>query len=1207
MAKWTFEQKAAIDIRNANLLISAAAGSGKTAVLVERITHLIQSKEAEIHKLLIVTYTNAAASEMRGRIESALSSAIEKNEGDAATLNDQIKLLGRASIKTFHAFCLDIIRNHFQKIDCDPGFKMLGEPERTIMIRQAIEEVLEAHFQTGDANFLDLVDAYSGNRNDEKLIELILQIYHFIQSQAHPQKWLEENALTYSDATHPMRKEWMTLLRLSFVEKIEGAIELLENAIELCASSGGPECYIPTLESDIRGLERILDASEDMVSFGQAVLSFKFDRIAAIKKNERELYDEDLIVEVKDNIRDKIVKKQVYESIKSFFNYKTMERFESEIGGLKDRVEQLCRLTIAFSMRFQELKKKRNLMDFNDLEHYAIDILEDQSICESLKRKFDFIFVDEYQDSSGIQEHIISKISRPNNVFMVGDVKQSIYKFRLADPELFIEKYKRFDKLETLLSDEVRESIRGKVDFDETKALAYVNSNLAEAAGQNFVRIDLKMNFRTRGEVLMRINQIFENIMSEKLGEIAYDADARLYPGMAFESPKMPYFEINILTKKGLSDETESNESNENEPAFEEIEETLKTEELEANAIATAIKARIGTLVFDPKSQVYKPCTFRDIVVLLRSSRSWTPIFEQVFLDSGIPLFADSNTGYFDTLEIKMVMALLRIIDNPLQDLALLTVLRSPMVKLSIEEILIIKAQTDKKTYFYQKMISYLNSDEQNADLSQKIEAFFELIDDLRERSQYLPLDELVWLAIQKSDFYYYVSAMPGGVSRQANLKLLVDRATALKGSRILTLSHFIEFVDKMSTNSGDFGVANVISEEDNVVRLMSIHKSKGLEFPIVIISGLGRKFNFMDAQGDLIQHKRLGLGLSQVDLELRTKSKTLPQFAIKDQIRRETLSEEMRVLYVGLTRPVDQLLLFATVSDYQKKQKQWRRAITPLSLSSANGFIDWIMPSLLDSTDVKITVHDQESLAQSMLSTETVETKEVDRWHHIHNHTIQIEAHKKNEISQRLAFNWAASKDAYKPLKITVSEKKKELFSDDIVYQTPKLSNFLRVEQALSAAEIGTAIHAVLEKIDLNMEPTLNNLSHFIKSLEAKHLLSVKEVEAININNLLNYMNSTLVNRLKHSVVYFRETPFVLKMEGQFVQGIIDLYFEETDGLVLVDYKSDKVTNESISSVASKYKVQIDIYQIALEKLTQKNIKEKYIYFIDSDLLYPM
>jgi ATP-dependent helicase/nuclease subunit A len=717
--------------------------------------------------------------------------------------------------------------------------------------------------------------------------------------------------------------------------------------------------------------------------------------------------------------------------------------------------------------------------------------------------------------------------------------------------------------------------------------------------------------------------------MSEKLGEIEYDEDAMLYQGMAFENAQMPSFDINVLSKKTVEIEanfgaeahmgadthknTESNAYYEMEDELE-ADEILKTEEFEANAIANAIKKRIGTSVYDPKAQVFKPCTYRDIVVLLRSSKSWTPTFEQVFLEAGIPLFADSSTGYFDTLEIKMVMALLKIIDNPLQDLALMTVLRSPMVGLSIEELVTIKAVTSEKTYFYLKCLAYLEIEDTSDALllKEKLGRFIELYSDLCSKALYMPLDELVWSAIQKSGFYYYVSAMPGGVSRQANLKLLVDRATALKSSRIVTLGHFIEFVDKMGSNSGDFGVANVISEEDNVVRLMSIHKSKGLEFPVVMIGGLGRKFNFMDAQGDLIQHKRLGMGLSAVDLTLRTKSKTLPQFVIRDQIRRETLSEEMRVLYVGLTRPVDQIVLFATVADYERKMKQWLRGVDHLSLLSASGFIDWIMPALLGVEGVTINVQDPETLAIGALRTETIEVAQVKNWKAILEspHVTTEKNALYAAVDARLSFKNQTETGLFKPLKVSVSEKKNETVSDDIGFKAPSLyeaPQFMKKALPITAAEIGTAMHTILEKIDINMQPEHQVLSNYIETLVSKRFLTEAEVSHIDHTKILKYLNSNLAQRIRMAQAVYRETPFVLKMEDQYVQGIIDLYLEESDGLILVDYKTDRIGRESVVEIAERYRGQLTIYEQALTRLTGKRVKEKAIYFLDNDTLYPM
>ncbi|GAB6106371.1 UvrD-helicase domain-containing protein [Fusibacter bizertensis] len=1212
MANWTVEQKAAIEIRGANLLLSAAAGSGKTAVLVERITQLILRREVEIHKLLVVTYTNAAASEMRGRIEQALSDAIEQHIGDAVYLNEQIKLLNRSSIKTFHAFCLDIIRNNFQKIDCDPGFKMLGEPERLILVRQAIEDVLETAFENKEPDFLAFVDAYSGNRSDEKLIGMILQIYGFIQSQPHPEQWLEEQIPVYADSAHPKRKFWLQLMMHYFKEKINGGLALLEYAQIRCTLPMGPEPYLPTLESDIKKLNRLLDASDDIVAFEREIMAFKFDRIASIKKDERELYDALLVEEVKTNIRDKIIKKQVIESIKSFFDYKTVDAFNEELGEMHAMIKQLSQLTCAFSQRYQQLKKKKNLMDFNDLEHFAIEILEDEQICKSYRERFEYIFVDEYQDSSGIQEHIIQSVCRTDNLFMVGDVKQSIYKFRLADPELFIGKYKSFTKFE-----KIQEAIHFDSSASEEVLFDKINETIKKDHSLRHIRIDLRKNFRTRGEILEKVNKVFQGIMSDDLGEITYDADAKLYPGMSFEALDKPYVEVNLLSKMPLVDETGEADDDtlfaENEEEDDEIIDSLRTEELEANAIATTIKKRLGTPVYDPKRKHFKPCSYRDFVVLLRSSRSWTPTFEQVFMETGIPLYADSNSGYFDALEVKFIVALLRIVDNPYQDVPLLTVLRSPIVGLSIDEIIWIKASVKDKQHYYKRILAAIENELIPYESRKKMADFVAMIDDLVLKSKYLPLDELVWEAIGQSNFFYYASAMPGGVSRQANLKLLVDRANELKRSRIVTLGHFIDFIDKMSIGSGDYGVANVIGEDEDVVRLMSIHKSKGLEFPIVIISGLGRKFNFMDAQGDLMLHKHLGIGLSKVNAILRTKSKTLPQFAIREQLKRETLSEEMRVLYVGLTRPVDQLILFATVKDISRKRKLWSRETDILSLITAGGYIDWIMTTLIDDKEIVINYIDQQSLAATTIEEENNERIQIQKLKGMlaMNRDLEFDDEETlnyKEVDKRLSFEPVKIINAYRPIKISVSSMKKEddqeSYSLAKMYDAPK---FLLDENRITPTEIGSATHLVLEKIDINMPPDKDKINAFIEQLVERNLIDPALSDKINVLNIQRFLKSRLVNRMKTASTIFRETPFVLKVDGQLVQGIIDIYFEVENELVLVDYKTDKVNKHTIESISQRYKLQLDLYEKALIKLSGKRVREKYIYFTDMDYLYEM
>ena len=708
--------------------------------------------------------------------------------------------------------------------------------------------------------------------------------------------------------------------------------------------------------------------------------------------------------------------------------------------------------------------------------------------------------------------------------------------------------------------------------------------------------------------------------MSESLGEITYDEDAMLNPGMHFEAIDQTIVEVNLISKKTLESDSEaqnevsisgtsSMDDFEDEIDANDAAEILKTDEMEATAIAVKIKERLGQPVYDPKAQKVRPAQYRDFAILLRSSRSWTPTFEQVFMEQGIPLFADSQSGYFDTLEVKFILSLLKIVDNPYDDLALLTVLRSPIVGLNMDEIVQIKRNGNGK-YYYDKLLAIVTEEGLENNLKMRLFGLYEQIEHLRKASMYLPLDELIWEALTRTGFYQYAAAMPAGRNRQANLKLLVDRASALKQSRILTLSHFVEFIEKMHSGSADFGVASLIGEADDVVRLMSIHKSKGLEFKIVIIGGLGRKFNFMDAQGDLMLHKQLGVALSVVDTELRTKSKSLGQFAIREALKRETLSEEMRVLYVALTRPVDQLILFATLNDLESREKNWQRPQDILSLSTATGFIDWIMSTWLGHKKIKVNRMDGNTLAEGALKVEQVESERLFEVHSIVNGTNPElkktirESNAYQEIDQRFNFAQLVKTEAYKPLKISVSELKSQNSNQPKVFESPK---FIKAVNVPTAMAIGTTMHALLEKIDYHMLPELSSINAFIETQVQKKLVDEHYVTMINQNKIIDFLNSNLAERIRASAHVNRETPFVLKHDNQLVQGIIDLYFMERDKWVLIDFKTDFVTESSIHSVADYYRTQIEIYKKAIESLTGMPVGESYLYFIGFDRLYPI
>lgn len=1204
MPSWTREQEAAIYLRNADMLVSAAAGSGKTAVLVERIIQIVVHQRVPIQNILVVTYTNAAAGEMRERIEVAVSKAIEA-EADQdlkAFLIDQLRVLNRASIKTFHAFCMDIIRSHFQKINIDPSFRMLNETERIILIEEAIDSAFEKAYESSKEPFIYLVEAYSGNREDQKLRDMIKQIYRFVMSQPYPMKWLEHQVDAYEQEDHPLRKIWEKLLLEQAKIKVEGAFELIEEGLEICESPSGPRPYKETLLSDYAQFKKIDEAIalENVKQLEMAILNFSFVRLKSIKKDEKALLDETLVETVKTQIRDKLLKKSIYESLVAPFKEKTIDRYFEEFERLGSALGSLKELVEAFDTNFMALKNSKNVLDFNDLEHYAIKILEDNAIAETYQKQFQYIFVDEYQDASSIQETILTRIKSPNNLFMVGDVKQSIYKFRLAEPALFLEKFRRYDQYDQILK------------RFEVETVHELNPKLT---GAQQIRIDLKKNFRTRTEILETVNSLFSNMMSERLGEITYDDSAQLIGGAAFEAIEGPAVSVKVISKKPLSSgwQNETDDQGEDDSLMDTDELSLgnlKTDEIEARTIARQIKAIIGTPIYFPKLQLWKPCTYKDIVILIRSFRSWQETFDSVFSEEGVPFYAESNSGYFDTLEIRLMIDYLKILDNPYQDISLMAVLRSPMYRFTIDELIYMRQQGTTGTYFYDQLrhISAQGDDDENSNelLKQKVTFFLNQLEAIRKFATYNPIDDVILKILQDTQFLNYVSVMPGGVSRQANLKLLIERATQFKNSKIVSLTLFVQFYEQLSKNSGDMGVASSIGEADDVVRLMSIHKSKGLEFPVVMVAGLGRKFNLMDTHGDLIMHKHIGIGLSYVDVPIRAKSASLVQWLLKEQLKIETLSEEMRVLYVALTRPVDRLYLFATVADAEKRFVKWQRGCSYYNLLTAGGFIDWILsvdPQKCDIIDPTTLMSIEQASSQS-------NQMSIEKWLTLRQQALKedyVQDHMQGQIKDEIGSSEVlkdlntplpALEQVYEPQKIAVSDlKKKEfVFKAPTLTQTPQ---FLLEEIPLTPAEKGTAMHKVLEKIDFTQVYTEESLLNFVKKLVEARFLTDQEFKAIELSKISQFLSSELGIRIRNER-HFKEMPFVMKVNEQLIQGIIDLYLETDTGLVLIDYKTDFVKEGELQNVANQYRIQLDAYKMALESILNKPVVEKVIVFLN-------
>ncbi|QUH18781.1 helicase-exonuclease AddAB subunit AddA [Alkaliphilus sp. B6464] len=1192
MRNWTREQQSAIDARGSNLLVAAAAGSGKTAVLVERIIQIILKDKIDIDKLLIVTFTNAAAGEMRERIAGAIMEEMEKKTNQEEHLRRQINLLNRASITTIHSFCIDVVRKHFHIIDVDPGFRIGDVTETSIMRLEALEELFEDEYEGANDVFFQLVEAFGGTREDRPLQDLVLKVYGFIQSQPYPEAWLKEKVEEFSLSIEGFNdSSWIKTIKGRIEIQLKGAIDLLNDALTIAQQPTGPEVYEEAILSDLGQIRELYgNLHMPIISFYDRLNSVKHDRLKTSKESDQVLREE------AKGLRDKA--KDIIKDIKDNIFTVSPEEYVDDLNRLSPLMDYLYKLITRFTNIYAEKKADRGIVDFNDLEHYALKILANDLVAKEYKERFEYIFVDEYQDSNIVQETLIQSIKRDNNLFMVGDVKQSIYRFRLADPTLFIEKYETF----------------------------------GEKEGDINRRIDLAKNFRSRGEVLRGVNYIFRHIMSKELGEIDYDDRAALYQGVSFEPIEDPSIEVNLIEKNVEIDEDIEEELQE-----------LADIEVEARIVAKRIKELLSEEIYDGRIGAYRKLEYKDIVVLLRTTQNWAQSFLEVFVREGIPAYADANTGYFEAIEVNMFLNLLRVIDNKRQDIPLLSVMRSPVGDFTTEELINIRIN-DKSGTYYDAIEKYIEENDDN--LKSKLTSFIEKLNKWSNEARYIKIDQFIWKLFMDTGYYYYVGAMPGGLQRQANLRILFDRASQFEKTSIKGLFNFIKFIEKLQSSKGDMGAAKILSENDNVVRIMSIHKSKGLEFPVVIAAGMGKNFNLRDTSADVLLHKDLGLGPKFVDPELRTYRDTIAKLAMKDQIKIESLSEEMRILYVAFTRPKDKLIVVGSLRNIDKLVKNWNKVDNTYSLMNARNYLDWIGAALIKHPDGEVLrqlgdfdfddfkYKDEDSKwTVNILGRQAIILEEQEK-------LLKEEEYKeklinfnredfspnsytgyKDEIDSRLNWQYEYPQAIFIPSKLSVSDIKRANFHemDSIVHQIPilvKSPKFMEGKKAFTAAERGTIIHFVLQHLDLNNVDSEDNIHQQVNFMVARELITEEEAKVVNVEKILNYFNSEIGKRMLMAKKVYRESPFIIEKsavdvingsseeleEKLLVQGIIDCYFEEEDGLVLVDYKNDIVINGDIHSVAAKYEVQLSLYREALERVTERKVKETYLYLFDVD-----
>ncbi len=1197
MPRWTQEQKEAIESRQANLLVSAAAGSGKTAVLVERIIQLILEDQTDIDRLLIVTFTNAAAGEMRERILAALVKALEEKRGDEQFLRRQISRISRSYIMTVHAFCIDVVRRHFYEADLNPTFRIGDTTELSLMLEEAIDQVMEAQYEEGHPAFHRLVESYGSGRTDDRLRDLLLKVYYFIQSKPHPGQWLKDQTQVFDQAALDFESSpWVDMLMVIVGEDLRAAEDILKSAAALCELPDGPLEYGKTITEDQGTLLEVSQAATEGVEALYGVMAgLKHPRLATIKKARKEEVDPALVDEVK-ALRD-IYKKKVMEPLKQMVTMKPFSAHQSDAKDLAPVLTRLAEMVDQVAKGFDAMKRDQNLLDFNDLEHYAIDILSNGDIAKGYREKFDYIFMDEYQDSNIVQETIVGSIKRDNNTFLVGDVKQSIYRFRLADPSLFLEKYDRYDK------------VKGSVNQ----------------------RIDLSKNFRSRDQVLFGINEIFSRLMSKSFGELDYDENAALYPGLDFQDRQDPSCHLTII-------DASADEALQDEDLKE-----MKAAQLEAIAITKKIQSLIGQPTYDGKNGVWKPIRFGDIVVLLRATRSWSGVFHDVFAEAGIPLYTDAGAGYFDALEVDMFLSLLRVIDNRAQDLPLLTVLRSPIGGFSTDDLVQIRLR-QPGGHFHEAFVGAMEGEDP---LALRCKEFWDLLATWADQARYKPLNSFLWQLLMDTGFYHYAGAMPGGSARQANLRVLVDRAGQMQKHNAGGLFYFIRFVDRLKKSAGDLGAATAVGEHEDVVRLMSIHKSKGLEFPVVIVGGMGKKFNLRDTQENLLLHKDVGLGPKFVDPDKRIWSQTLSQAVMKRTMLEESLSEEMRILYVALTRAVDCLYLVGTTSRLESDGKKWSRGVSLYQRKAGRSYLDWVSTILAEHPDggplrdlsewstgasgswqsrwqIDLVRKDQLlAPAQGLghYQDRQVADKEVgrdqdqpgpsgDREVPVTRDVSQPEPQIYGQIQDRFDWAYPHEQGLHTPFKLAVSDIKRlesHGLSEAGVH-IPKLipqPKFLVNETKLSAADRGTLHHFVMQHLHFGGDVTEEGIQKQVEGLYLKALITEAEHIQIDCQQIAGLFTTDLGRRMLQADRIHREVPFMIRRQVQgesiLVQGIIDCYFEEEGQLVLVDYKTDFTGFKTKEAVAESYRVQLQLYKDALEALLDKKVKEAHVYLFDA------
>ncbi len=1401
--RWTPEQQQVISLRDRSMLVSAAAGSGKTAVLVQRIISMITdpARPVDVDELLVVTFTNAAAAEMRERVLRAIEAAAEQDPEDAH-LQRQISLIHNAQITTIDSFCKSVLQNHFHHINLKPGFRIADEGELKLLREDVCDQVLERFYEERDPAFLKFADSYAGAKSDRQIRDMVLRLYDFSQSYPWPGEWLDACAGQYqADTAEELEeKKWVQDFLDYLQVRMEELVGQYREVYRLTLDEDGPQRYEGVVRDDLRQLEGLLAAVRQDISketeFGKMTLSS--DRSETEKRFD--MSEKEIVTEEPEAQRSSAEKWSAgtsrlvcwqnelqtirFKSLPGGGKYRGSEEKRSAVKEARDRmkaqinefsekyfasdiqvqlavmqktgamVQTLVDVTKAFWAAFAEEKAKKNILDFSDLEHMALQILVDpetkqptQTAAE-YRERFKEVMVDEYQDSNYVQEALLTAVSGipegRENLFMVGDVKQSIYRFRLARPELFMEKYENFSTQESRTQ-----------------------------------RIDLHRNFRSRSEVVDVVNDIFGRIMGKDLGNIAYDADAALYLGGSFEE----YADASCCRPECLLVEEDPVERDKRVT--------------EARVVAQRIRKLVDKEEIPGKR-------YRDVVILLRSLSGWTEAFQTVFEQEGIPLLVPSQTGYFSAQEVQVILAMLRVLDNPCQDVPLTTVMRSFIGGFSGEELAKIRVfdekrpffacvrelgerealsaegfdvsnqkngsledniksvvaeqggqaeqissadsggqigaethgeQVDEKTYreqvgaeIYREEVAAKNltgscknmgsgkkekKNTADSELRDKGRNFWALLDSFRQRIPYTPIHTLIQQIYDETGYRDYVTAMPAGEQRRANLDMLLEKAIAYEKTSYHGLFHFIRYIDRLMKYEVDYGEAETVSEQENAVRLMTIHKSKGLEFPVVILVGMGKQFNMQDERDRMIFHPEYGIGLKYFDAENRTKTDTLIRQIFSIETKKENLGEELRILYVALTRAKEKLILTGIRPKKEQTARRGMEKFEKLDFSlrmDAKCYWDWVLPALSSYGD---KYPPQTIRLEERLENESNRQRETAAYRDkLEEELRQVDEKVYRALEEKLSWKYPYRETGALKQKVSVSEIKhrameearvileesgeQSLFPEEI--PTPYLPKFVQAQEENIGALKGTAVHRFLKCLDFAGVPEhqenagaayiecagkesgkkYHRASGFPESIEAAYMecagegtgekyyrasdfpestgaayiecagkgfekeycraeneksqewkivkswleeqldqyvragrMRPEEAKLLNLYQMGRFLSTEIAGRMSQAARQGRltkEQPFVMDLpagrvwneldseESVLVQGIIDVFWEEEDGIVLLDYKTDRVNRPE--ELVARYREQLLLYAEALNRRFQdKKVKEVLIY----------